>query len=465
MMRAPVRLGVVLLGDRLVVAAIGRQSLDAFVVDAERPAEALRAELDRRHVATRRVALGLPRQSAIVKPIELPLVAGELREMLRFELERHLPFPADDAPFDFALLPPEARARAGAPPATARRVVIAAAERRTVDTALRVAEEARLRPVSLTVACHDLVALVTPPRGARVVWVHGLGERAEVVFLEGRRVTLSRTLPAGEGPALVDEIRRSLAVTRWPACDALWTSGDGLREPTALAGLGAPVTEPPWRRRAGERLATLPETGRGAAELAVAVAARRRGRPLDLLPPRLRPRRATRGQLATVVSALVTLGAGLAALLVPGHLEARRLADLNARVAALNAEVRAVEQSMAELERKRRLVDTIQSLDAEALRPLPVLRELTELLPAEAWLTALTLDARGVELTGQAGAASALIPLLENSPRLERVEFASPVTRGREREQFRIRAAWQAPAPAAGQTAPPPPQPAGRPRR
>jgi len=50
-----------------------------------------------------------------------------------------------------------------------------------------------------------------------------------------------------------------------------------------------------------------------------------------------------------------------------------------------------------------------------------------------------------------------LIPLLENSPRLERVEFASPVTRGRDREQFRIRAAWEAPAPPAPAAAPQPP--------
>src|SRR5438128_11332837 len=61
----------------------------------------------------------------------------------------------------------------------------------------------------------------------------------------------------------------------------------------------------------------------------------------------------------------------------------------------------------------------------------------------------LSLDAKGVELTGQAAQASALIPLLENSPLLERVEFASPVTRGRDREQFRIRAAWEARRPAA----------------
>src|SRR4030095_730634 len=65
----------------------------------------------------------------------------------------------------------------------------------------------------------------------------------------------------------------------------------------------------------------------------------------------------------------------------------------------------------------------------------------------DAWVTYLAFDAKGIELTGQAGAASSLIPLLENSPRYERVEFASPVTRGRDREQFRIRAAWETPPP------------------
>ena len=98
---------------------------------------------------------------------------------------------------------------------------------------------------------------------------------------------------------------------------------------------------------------------------------------------------------------------------------------------------------LRELESKRTLVSTIDGLNASAIRPLPVLRELTELLPNDAWLTLVSLEGKGVELTGQANAASALIPLLENSPRFERVEFASPVTRGRDREQFRIQAAWE----------------------
>jgi len=86
----------------------------------------------------------------------------------------------------------------------------------------------------------------------------------------------------------------------------------------------------------------------------------------------------------------------------------------------------------------------------------------TDLMPTDTWLTTLSLDQKGVELTGQAAAASGLIPLLENSPRLESVGFVSPVTRGRDKEQFRIRAGWEAggaraAATAAGATPPQPP--------
>jgi hypothetical protein len=66
------------------------------------------------------------------------------------------------------------------------------------------------------------------------------------------------------------------------------------------------------------------------------------------------------------------------------------------------------------------------------------------------------MDRQGVEITGQANAASQLIPLLEASPWLERVEFTSPVTKGQGKEQFRVKAAWE-PGPKDRVGAPPPP--------
>jgi len=454
---APLRLGVVLLGNRLSVAAVRRGRVDTFVVEAENPTTALRAELDARGLAPRAVALGLARSAVTVKPIELPPVAGETRDMVRFELDRHLPFPAEDAPFDFLPLAPDG---APAPPGETRRVLVAAADRRVVDAALRLAEEAKLRPLSVTVAAHDLLALVRPARGQRVAWLHRAGDATDLLLVRGADLVLSRSLAAADGATLVAEVRRSFPVARWRECDAVWASGDDADALGGdLAALGAPVTAPPYTSRARRRLDAAGDGHRGAAELAVAVASGHGIRPLDLIPPALKPRRLTRPQWLTVGVAAATLLLGLGALLAPGVRERRHLGVVNAEAARIDPEVRAVERVLRELESKRRLLATVAALETGAMRPLPVLREVTEILPGDAWLTMLAFDAKGVELTGQASQASLLIPLLEDSPRLERVEFASPVTRGRDREQFRIRAAWEAqpPAVAPASEAPRPP--------
>ncbi len=445
-----------------------RGRVEVFVVSAENSVEALRAEIEQRRLPVRTIALALPRASVTVKPIELPALGGEVREMISFELERHLPFPSDDATFDYLLLPDE---RNGATPPAGRQVVIAAADRRVVEGALRVAEEVKLRPVSLTVAAHNLPALVgRRPRQEKVVWIHRAGDTSDLLFLVGGTIALSRNVASTDAATVVGEIQRSFTLVRWRGCDAVWVSGDGQPEVTsALTERGMTVTEPPYTPRARGLLAAVTETPRGALDLAVAVAAGRL-RPLELLPVALRPRQITRAQLVTAGFAAATILLALGALLAPGWRETRRLADLNARITRLDTDVRATERVLQDLERNRRLLATIQSLENSSVRPLPLLRELTELLPNDAWLTLLSADTKGVELTGQASAAAALIPLLENSPRLERVEFSSPVTRGRDKEQFRIRASWEGSpgAVAASVTAPatPAPVPAGiQPRR
>jgi Tfp pilus assembly protein PilN len=437
------RLALVLQGDRLIVASLHRGRLETFVVEAEQPSAALRAELDARGIGTRNVAVGLPRAATTVKPIELPDV-GNVDEMVRFELERHLPFPAEDAPFAFIPLAidPSMPANGG------RRVLVAAADRRIVDSAIRIAQDAGLRPTSVTIAPHDLLALVNAPRDRRIVWVHRVGDDAEVLFALGSTLALSRRVPDAGNGAIVVEIRRSLSVVRWRAIDEAWISGDGASLDT-LAELACPITEPPYTARARTWLGEMSGDARGSRELALAVAAGWRIRPLDLIPAALRPSRLTRSELITIGSAAAAIVLVIAALLMPGYRDRARLASLNTEIARLTPDVRAVEAIQKELERKRALLATIETAQANAIKPLPVLRELTELLPNDAWLTLVSLDNKGIELTGQAAAASALIPLLENSPRFERVEFASPVTRGRDREQFRIIARWEGGSPSA----------------
>jgi general secretion pathway protein L len=437
-----VRLAVVLLSDRLAVAAVAGDRVETFSIVAENPAAVLREELTARQLTPRYVALGLARAAAFVKPIELPVVGGDLREMVRLNLDGHVPFAADDAAFDW--MPLAVDGDGVRRDETLRRVLVVAAEPRVVDAALRIAEEANLRPASLTVAAHDLLTLARPQRDQRVLWLHRTGTGADILCLQGPVLALSRTVPAADDTTLADEIRRSLAAVRWRTCDAVWVSGDLDPSTPALAGLGVPVTEPDYAPRAQSRLAALGPEDRGAHTLALATATARAGRPLDLLPLPLRPRRLSRAQVITIGTAVVTAALLVAAAAVPGVREQRQLARVNAEIGRLDPEVRAVERVLRDLERKRKLLGTINGIETNAIRPLPVLRELTDLLPSDTWLTTLSLDSKGVELTGQAAAASALIPLLENSPRLERVEFSSPVTRGRDKEQFRIKAAWEA---------------------
>jgi general secretion pathway protein L len=122
----------------------------------------------------------------------------------------------------------------------------------------------------------------------------------------------------------------------------------------------------------------------------------------------------------------------------------RHLDRLSQEIRRLDPEVEAVERLAAELGQKRRVLAALQAAQDGRIAALPLLRELTETLPQGAWLQGLTLDRQGVELVGQSDAASALIPLLEAMDRLERVEFTSPVTKTQNKEQFRLRAVWEA---------------------
>ncbi len=456
------RLGLVLWEQRLAVVAIaGTRLSHVFTLEAqENPAAVLRAELDARRLKAGKVWLALQRRLATVKALELPpVVGGGLAQMVAFELERHLPFPAEDAAFDFLPLP-SAR---GAP----QRVLLVACERRTVDRALRLLEEARLAPRSLTVACHDLVALVQRwPRMKRTVWAHLVGDEAELLFLEGPRLYLSRSTPATDEAALANEIAKSLMLLRWDEAAGLWVSGDRAEQLLAsrdLMGLGLPVTPPPLSPRARAAVAALGESANGLTLLALATALGPRHRPLNLLPAALRPRQLSLGQLVTASSLAAAAILGIGVLFAQGYQGQRHLTRLNEAIRALDPEVKSVERSIADWGQKRQLLATLQTVQASSLHPLPLLRELTELIPPDAWLTTLNLDAQSVELTGQATAANQLIPLLEGSSSLEKVEFASPVTRGRDKEQFRIKAVWEArPKPTAA--TPPAAPPAVRPR-
>jgi type IV pilus assembly protein PilM len=190
----------------------------------EEVAATLRAKLRELGVRTRRVHVGIPRRLAVVKAIELPAVAGaDLRRMVGFELERHLPFAAADAIFDFHVLD-----QAEGHPV---RVLLVAVERRVFERVQQLLRDAGLVPRLVDVTIHRLARLAAQDLGAqslegRVV-VHLEDAEAELAIVRGGRPILSRASPCRRTPASAGRSwRRSCAgaskrsrpttATRWP---------------------------------------------------------------------------------------------------------------------------------------------------------------------------------------------------------------------------------------------------------
>lgn len=436
------RAGLFIDESKVVLAIVsGRGTVDCVPFEMSDTLGSLAAgELDSRSYNRRRLRVGLDRSLAVVKVLELPRAeGGNLGEMVRFELDRHVPFPAEDVAYDWRLNPSGTDGPL--------HVLVGACESRRVAQVLRLVHETRRRPATLSIASHELWGLL--PRKMeikRTVWAHRHDGRTDLVFLSRAGVRLSRTVPAESARDLVHEIQQSLPLLQWPQCEAVWISGDDddlfLAAP-ALAELGTAASEPPYSAGARLLVDSLPEEQHGAALLALAVAVSARRPRIDLLPVGLRPRRASPSQLVTVAMLAMTALLGLGALGTQVWQRERYLARLSQEIRQLDPEVKAVERLAAEVAQKNRLVTALQSVQARGLRPLPFMRDLTGLVPQDSWIQGVTMDPQGVEIIGQAGTASTLIPALEASPWLERVEFTSPVTKGQGKEQFRLRASWE----------------------
>jgi Tfp pilus assembly protein PilN len=437
--------GLSLEDGRLTVVALGGgDRLAHFVIEGvEDPASALDAELRARKLRARHIHVGLDRRSVVVKTLELPRASGgDLGQMVGFELERHVPFPPEEARFSWIELPSGA--------AEPRRLLVAACGRRAVERPLGLLAGAKRRAAAITVACHELPALLPRALPAqRVVWAHRHGNNTDLLSLIGRTLLMSRSVAVADPAGLAKEIQRSLPLVSWSQCEAVWISGDDaaawIAAPELAAILDAPVSAPPYAARQGALVASLPAETGGAALLALGVALGPRRPALDLLPVELRPWTLSRAQLVTAGIALVTALLGLALAFTHVAKTERYLGRLTEEIRRLEPEANAVDAQAAERVRNRRVLAGLESVQRGSLAVLPVLRELTETLPDTAWLQVLGMDREGVELTGQADAASQLIPLLEASRWLERVEFTSPVTKLQGKEQFRIRAAWETP--------------------
>ncbi|MEK6590316.1 MAG: PilN domain-containing protein, partial [Nitrospinota bacterium] len=73
------------------------------------------------------------------------------------------------------------------------------------------------------------------------------------------------------------------------------------------------------------------------------------------------------------------------------------------------------------------------------LSRLEIIRELTDILQPDIWLSEIYITDEGIEISGFANAASNLIQVMENSPVFTNVRFDGTITKDGGRERFKIK--------------------------
>ncbi len=374
------------------------------------------------------VTLGLPRRSVVMRAVDLPSPKHEdLAGLLRYEIERHVPFPPEQAWYAFQRL-----SRNG----QKARLLVIAAKRAEVERQTELLAQLGVQPTAVDVspfaAANALRCCGRSWRTAPVCLVEIAGQEAEVSLLEAGWLQASRGVLLGDRPVdtLLGEIGRATAGAARPPARVLLCGGDDGIRADLQRGLAIPVEC--WRP---------PHPACPAASTYGLALRGLRGLPhtVDLLPVERRPRR-TPGK--TAMLALLVLVAGLSAAL--GLRSAARergaLAEITARVAAARAEAQRVEALRAEVAQLRSHLRVLESLHRDRDTALRVLKELFSLLPAGALLSDVSVEGGKVTVRGTtAGSASELIAAFEKSAVFENAAFASPIaSAGKDRQGFHL---------------------------
>jgi Tfp pilus assembly protein PilN len=162
--------------------------------------------------------------------------------------------------------------------------------------------------------------------------------------------------------------------------------------------------------------------------IGVALAAVREGKgAANLLPAEERRAVEEGAPVATFLLAALLVVVTLVWLVSAVVKDHRTRGALDAELARLEPEIRKVHENTRKADELREKLRALSHDDG--LKNSLFLRELTETVPKEAYLTTFRVRNGRVELEGFAGSASELVPLLEKSPHFKEAQFTSPVTK------------------------------------
>jgi Tfp pilus assembly protein PilN len=382
------------------------------------------------------VVLCLSRRVACVSRLIVPETArGSLPQILDYEVERLLPFPKEEIYYDHLTY------RAGGAEGRIG-VTVICLPRRVVDEHLELL--AQLRPQMVTVSSSALastLAFCTPPTVTPCVVIAPENGEMELSFIEKNQLIASHLfslahvqgreeftdlLAQGAARNLPGVALQEMSVFASEVNGKLPLGKETAHDLTSLIASRLPLPE-------GVSLSAAALPALGAALQAVGEATVE----VNLLPVDKRAQREKRlSPLTLILGALVVLLGAVWAVGVVVQ-EHRILNSLTQQSKALEP---AVQQVLAQEEESQRLLGRLQTVrEATDKRVVPLLKDLTELIPVDVYLTNFRYKDGSVELSGVAAkSASDLVAVLEGSTCLRNVAPKAPFTKTANGETFTL---------------------------
>lgn len=413
--------------SRILISGIRRVGKEeGNAPDPDRVAAAAAAPRKNRQ-APREVCLCIPRAWVLHRTAEFPAVVREnLSGAVSYEMDRLTPLPADKSLYDFReLKESEGRLEIALMAARADRIApyLNALREKGLPVNRVITDTAGLAALA-GFACVDKNAILVTISGARFE-VGRLGDGplrptdAQAFRNAGAQERMSEILP--EIVSRIEEARRDGASPRVIVAaddEAYLGLQDRLQVPVAFlrdkdlkVQLPGGVKSPPLAAVGALVASLLPDPA--AMNLLDRGAPKKEGSPLTVT--------------AVLVAALAAMGILL--LLTPLQVENRRIDEIDRQIAANREEVRKVDALRKEADALAGEAAAIRNFKAKTMLTLDIMRELTTVLPKDAWITRVRVTESTVDIEGYATSATAILPKLEESPYFRKVEFASPTFR------------------------------------
>jgi Tfp pilus assembly protein PilN len=374
------------------------------------------------------VHLCLPRSELLLNRIALPAAAREnLQQVLEYEIERAIPLPRDEVFYDWQVR------ESGVGEAARLAILLVCVPRRVVNQYVGALELAGTRPKAIVIsaaALGDYVAFCRGPLDMPIaVGARSSTELELAVFVQGKLIA-SHALRGGAPPPPAEVqaiVQRDLAEVFAPnegsveVLAAGWGMNGG-PPPDDVGDLFAIAhgnLDVPPAFFEGANPGVLPAVG------AALGAVRERSVDINLLPEEHRQGL----QEGLFVPIVLLVAAVVLALVYGGSVVVRdemTRQSLAAQVEELEPQVSTIKKQENEA---RKLTEQIEVLTAnQDRRMVSYLRELTEKIPLDAYLTTLRYRNSRIEIDGFAGKSSELIKILEASPLIRGAQFSSPTT-------------------------------------